>query len=209
MHRVARWQCALAHFNAVNDAQMREMYALRDASVKSYTYDVLLPDTHQRSGLYDASRDAIRMSLVRNPVLMRGGSLILPVDGWADALEDSEESRVFYDALTNAPTPDRVIEQLQGRSLKKGEDRAYLLAHVMQRHHVIAAGAPREQLVRNSHFVPSQDVREAGELAESFAGHTPRALVVRHARRNLPAFAGPYYGSDPFDDALLEINGLE
>lgn len=195
--------------NAVNDALMRELYAMRDASVKSYTYDVLLPDSHQRSGLYDASREAIRMSLMRNSVLMRGGSLILPVDGWADALEDSEESRAFYDALTNAPSPDRVIEQLQGRSLKKGEDRAYLLAHVMQRHHVIAAGAPREQLARNSHFVPSHDVREAGELAESYAGHAPRALVVRHSRRSLPAFAGPFYGGDPFDDALMEINGLE
>lgn len=195
--------------NAVNDALLRELYAMRDASVKSYTYDVLLPDSHQRSGLYDASREAIRMSLVRNPVLMRGGSLILPVDAWADALEDSEEARAFYDALTNAPTPDRVIEQLQGRSLKKGEDRAYLLAHVMQRHHVIAAGAPREQLARDSHFVPSRDVREAGELAESYVGHTPRALVVRHSRRSQPAFSGPLYGSDPFDDALMEINERE
>jgi nickel-dependent lactate racemase len=195
--------------NAVNDALLRELYAMRDAGAQSYAYDVLLPDSQQRSGLYDASLDAIRMSLMRNPVLMRGGSLILPVDAWADALEDSEESRAFYDALTNAPTPDRVIEQLHGRSLKKGEDRAYLLAHVMQRHHVIAAGAPREQLARNSHFVPANDVREAGELAESYAGHAPRALVVRHARRSLPAFAGPFYGSDPFDDALMEINGLE
>lgn len=195
--------------NAVNDALMRELYAMRDASVKSYTYDVLLPDSTHRSGLYDASLEAIRMSLMRNPVLMRGGSLILPIDGWADDQEDSEESRAFYDALTNAPTPDRVIEQLQGRSLKKGEDRAYLLAHVMQRHHVIAAGAPREQLARRSHFVPSKDVREAGELAESYAGHTPRALVVRHSRRSLPGFAGPYYGNDPFDDALMEINGMD
>lgn len=195
--------------NAVNDALTRELYAMRDASVRSYTYDVLLPDSHQRSGLYDVSRDAIRLSLVRNPVLMLGGSLILPVDAWADALEDSEESRAFYDVLTNAPTPDHVIEQLQGRSLKRGEDRAYLLAHVMQRHHVIAAGAPREQLARDSHFVPSRDVREAGELAESYAGHTPRALVVRHARRSHPAFAGSFYDSDPFDDALLEISELE
>ncbi len=195
--------------NAVNDALMREVYAMRDASVKSYAYDVLLPDSNHRAGLYDASREAIRMSLVRNSVLMRGGTLILPVDGWADGLEDSEESRAFYDALTNAPTPDRVIEHLQGRSLKKGEDRAYLLAHVMKRHHVIAAGAPREQLARKSHFLPANDVREAGELAESYAGRAPRALVVRHSRRSLPGFAGPYYGNDPFDDALMEINELE
>jgi nickel-dependent lactate racemase len=195
--------------NAVNDALRRELYAMRDASVKSYSYDVLLPDSNQRAGLYDASLEAIRMGLMRNSVLTRGGSLILPVDGWADGLEDSEESRAFYDVLTNAPTPDRVIEQLQGRSLKKGEDRAYLLAHVMQRHHVIAAGAPREQLARRSHFVPSRDVREAGELAESYAGHTPRALVVRHSRRSLPGFSGPYYGSDPFDDALMEINEMD
>lgn len=195
--------------NAVNDTLMREMYAMRDASVKSYAYDVLLPQSEQRSGLYDASLEAIRMSLMRNSVLVRGGSLILPIDSWADGHEDSEASRAFYDALTNAPSPDRVIEQLQGRSLKKGEDRAYLLAHVMQRHHVIAAGASREQLARNSHFVPSKDVREAGELAESYAGHRPRALVVRHSRRSLPGFAGPYHGNDPFDDALMEINGLD
>lgn len=201
--------------NAVNDALMQVMSNMREASAASSAYDIVLVDTGATQGLFDASTAAIRIGLARNPVLMRGGSLILMADAANDTHNDSDESRAFYDALSNATIPDQVILQLQGRSLQPGEDRAYLLAQVMQRNHVIVAGAQHDQLARASHFLSTPTVREAAELAESFADVRPKALIVRNASRSIPAFGGSYWGSDsandrdsdrdPIDDALIEL----
>jgi hypothetical protein len=188
--------------NAVNDALTELAMTMRDAPVASPTYDVVLAEPGPRNpfGLFDASRAAISIGLMVNPVLMRGGALILPI-GRSDG--DTATSRAFFEALTNAAEPEMVIQQLQGRSLDMGEARAYLLAHVMQRHHLIAAGR-QEQLARDSHFVPASSVREAAELAESFAGRRPRALIVRNPLRTSPTFSGRLDNADPEDDLLIE-----
>ncbi len=196
--------------NAVNDALMQVVANLREANAASSAYDIVLADTGTRQGLFDASSVAIRIGLARNPVLMRGGSLILMVDSADDAHDDNDDARAFYDVLSNATTPDQVILQLQGRSLQPGEDRAYLLAQVMQRNHVVVAGSQHEQLARASHFLSAPSIREAAELAESFADVRPKALIVRNAARSIPVFGGSYWSddsdSDPIDDALIELS---
>ena len=200
--------------NAVNDALTQDIMMMREAGVASTSYDVVVVDTsrHAHRGLFNAARAAINVGLARNPVLMRGGSMILPTiansDLGSDDYEDydNDEERAFYDALTNASSPDLVIQQLRGRSLRPGEERAYLLAHVMQRHHIIAAGPHHEQQARTSHFLSSPNVQDAAELAESFTGSHPRALIVRNAQHSVPAFTGlSWDSSDPFEDALIEL----
>lgn len=178
--------------NEVDDAIADLAEVMSEASVASSAYDVALADTGQRGNdtLFDVSRAAINLSLARNSVLMRGGSVILPV-GQRD--DDSATAQSFYDALTNASSPDLVIQQLQGRSLNSGEARAYLLAHAMQRHHLIAAGPQPEQLARDSHFVASSSVREAAELAENYVGKQPRALIVRRALSTIPVSSGSLF----------------
>lgn len=201
--------CALAvragSPNAVNDALMSIEANLNEASISGEVFDVVLADsgTPLQPNLYDATRAAIHIGLARNPVLMRGGALILPSAGNGD---DSVAGRAFYDALTTGATPDQVILQLQGRSLRKGEDRAYLLARVMQRHHVIAAGSHREHLARASHFLSSPNMRDASELAESFVDHRPRALIVRNASRSVPTASRPFWTSDDSLDELFDLS---
>lgn len=196
--------------NAVNDALTQDIMMMREAGVASTSYDVVVVDTscNAQRGLFNAARAAINVGLARNSVLMRGGSMILPTAAEDDLDNDgdSAEARAFYEALTNASSPDLVIQQLRGRSLRPGEERAYLLAHVMQRHHIIAAGPQREQLARTSHFLSSPNVQDAAELAESFTGSRPRALIVRNAQHSVPAFTGlSWDSSDPFEDALIEL----
>lgn len=186
--------------NAINDALVQVVTDMRDAPTQASSYDVILADAGLDKSLYELSDAAINIGLASNSVLMRGGSMILPINMTDNAIDDSEEAQAFYDAMTNAPTPDLVIQQLQGRSLKRGEDRAYLLAHVMQRHHIIAAGPQREQLVRTSHFVSSPSVRDAAELAESFAGKRPRALVVHTQGWAVPTFSGGTWRVNPITD---------
>jgi nickel-dependent lactate racemase len=193
--------------NAVNDASTETAITLREAGVASASYDVVLAGTgeHSPTGLYGISRAAIHIGLAHRSVVMRGGALILPVGRRED---DGTDAREFYDALTNASDPELVILQLQGRSLGQGARRAYLLAHVMQRNHIIAAGSHPDGLARDSHFLSTRTVREAVELAENFAGPLPRALYVRDALRTLPTYGGPYFGSNPHDDAWIELSRL-
>ncbi|MCS6846285.1 MAG: lactate racemase domain-containing protein [Anaerolineae bacterium] len=188
----------------VDDALADLARSLRESDVDAPIYDVVLaePNWRGRAGgsLFDASLAAIHISLGRNPILMRGGPLILPVERRED---DSAPARAFYDALVNAPSPESVIKQLQGRSLQAGEARAYLLAHAMQRHRLIVAGPQRERLARDIHFLSSPSVREAAELAENFAGAHPRALIVRHALSTMPVFRGPLFAPGPFEEREL------
>lgn len=190
--------------NAVSDATSDVVLALREMRVSSSAYDVILAESGQRSpgGLYDASRAAINIGLARGTVLMRGGALIVPVGKHSD---EGNNARAFYDALAHASEPDIVIQQLQGRSLNRGEQRAYLLAHVMIRHHLIATGPQSDVVARDSHFLSTRSMREAVELAENFAGALPRALRVRDALQTVPIYAGPYFGYDSRDDALIEL----
>lgn len=184
----------------VDDALADAARALQECDVGAPSYDVVLaePSRSGRAGgsLFDAGLAAIHISLGRNPILMRGGSLILPI-GRRD--DDDASARAFYDALTNAPSPESVIKQLQGRSLQAGEARAYLLAHAMQRYRLIVAGPQRERLARDIHFLSSSSVREAAELAENFTGKHPRALIVRHALSTTPVFRGALFSRDSFD----------
>lgn len=190
--------------NAVSDAVSDVVMALREARVASSSYDMILAESGSRSpgSLYDASRAAINIGLSRGSVLMRGGALIVPIGKHGD---EGANARAFYDTLANASEPDLVIQQLQGRSLNRGEQRAYLLAHVMLRHHLIAAGSQSDKVARDSHFLSTHSMREAVELAENFAGSLPRALRVRDALQTVPTYIGPYFGSDPRDDALIEL----
>lgn len=188
----------------VDDALADLAVTLRESSVGAPSYDVVLAEPNwsgrMGGGLFDASLAAIHISLAHNPVLMRGGSLILPVSRRGD---DSASARAFYDALTNAPSPEAVIQQLRGRSLLTGEARAYLLAHALQRCHLIVAGPHQERLMHDSHFLSSPSVREAAELAENFAGKHPRALIVRHALSTVPVFRGPLFVLDPSGSAEI------
>lgn len=188
----------------VDDALTNLARTLRESDVGAPSYDVVLaePNWSGRAGgsLFDASLAAIHISLGRNPILMRGGPLILPVERRED---DSAPARAFYDALTNASSPESVIKQLQGRSLQAGEARAYLLAHAMQRHRLIVAGPQRERLAHDIHFLSSPSVREAAELAENFTGKHPRALIVRHALSTTPVFRGTLFALDPFEEHEL------
>lgn len=178
---------------AVRSAVMRRIADLRESAVPESSYDVVVaaavPGLPQN--LYDATALALQQGLAPSSVLARGGSLIVPTNGQLG--DDRAEAQAFYETLTNASAPEQVIQQLSGRTLRAGEDRAYLLAHLMGRHRVIVVGAEHEQLVRDSHLIPARTLTEALEIAELFAEDSRRALIVPQASVTLPVFS-PFAG---------------
>ncbi|MCS7055662.1 MAG: lactate racemase domain-containing protein [Thermoflexales bacterium] len=182
---------------SVDDALADQAAALRESNVSRPSYDVVLADPsrngHTAGSLFEASLAAIRLSLGRAPILLRGSPLILPVEGCEDG---SSAARDFYNALINTASPELIIKQLQGRSLQAGEARAYLLAHAMQRNRLIIAGPQPERLARDFPILSSSSIREAAELAGNFTGKRPRALIVRHALSTTPVFRGLFSTPD-------------
>lgn len=167
---------------AVVNAELTLMaHTLREASA-SFSADLLVADMGQ-TDFYAASRAAINIGLASDSALMRGGVMVLPAIEAQEA-DDAGEVEAFYDALENGDTTEDVIRRLSGRALRPGESRAYMLAHVMQRHPIITVADANEHTPR--HVINVRTLTEAAELAETVLGHRPRALVLQRARSALP-----------------------
>lgn len=189
----------------VRAVMQQRLAELREAPVRHAAYDalVLAAPRRQPQSLFDAVSAVVAQGLSPTSVLAQGGTLIVPVtDGMGD---ESQAAQAFYDALTNADSPEQAVHLLRGRTLREGEERAYLLAQLLQRHRVIAVGTPREQLARSSHFIPARTVTEALEITESLVDHPLRVLLVKRPRVTRPVFS-PFLA--PLDGILDEHGDL-
>jgi hypothetical protein len=156
-------------------------HTLREASA-SFSANLLVADMGQ-TDFYAASRAAINIGLAADSALERGGVLVLPAIE-AQQADEAGEVEAFYDALENGATTEDVIRRLSGRALRPGESRAYMLAHVMQRHPIITVADATEHTPR--HVINVRTLTEATELAETVLGNRPRTLVLQRARSALP-----------------------
>ncbi|MDW8053767.1 MAG: hypothetical protein RMJ86_04405 [Anaerolineae bacterium] len=185
--------------SGVRAAMQRRIAELREAPVRHAAYDALVLAAPRRrpQSLFEAASTVVSQGLSPTSVLAHDGVLIVPVTG--DMGDQSAAAQAFYDALTNADSPEQAVHLLRGRALREGEERAYLLAHLMQRHRVIAVGAPHERLARNSHFIPARNLMEALEITESLVDHPPRVLLIKRPRVTRPVFS-PFLAT--LDDIL-------
>jgi hypothetical protein len=137
--------------------------------------------------IYHASRAAVAIGLAQEPVLVKGGVIILPVRCPPTPPADTRE-RQFYEALSGACDMDTVLRQLSQRGIRTGEQRAYMLAQIMiaQQYHVIAAGPDCADLARDCGLIPAHTMLEAASLAETIVGKSPRVLMLPHAAHLIP-----------------------
>jgi hypothetical protein len=179
-------------------------HTLREAPTGK-TYDLLIAEPGIAS-IYRASRAAIQIGLAQDSALMRGGVMLFPVDP-ALAEDDAGEFAQFVGALEAGGSTADVIRQLGNRALEPGEDSAYLLAHVIQRHPVIAVGLDAAQSPR--HLLGARTMAEATELAETMLGHKPRTLFLQRALSAVPVASRFQRSDDEVVDDLLRDIDLE
>ncbi len=171
---------------------------LRAASV-STSYDLLIAEPGD-TDLFHASAAAIQIGLTPDSALSRGGIMVLPVAP-DDALPTGDAAD-FYGALANGDSSEEVIKLLRDKTLSRGQGRAYLLAHVLQRHPVITIGLD-QQPGRPKHMTHVRDMAEAADFAEILLGQRPRALLLPNARRSVPVANRFQQSDDDVVDALL------
>ncbi|MCS6940902.1 MAG: lactate racemase domain-containing protein [Roseiflexus sp.] len=143
--------------------------------------------------LYQASRAATYLALAEHTPLLPGAPILLPAPIPEGAGEGAGERR-FFDALSNAASPQQLLEDLRRTGFPAGAQRAYILAQVLVRHPIIVVGAQHPDIVRacHMHAVPDMaaGVALADRLARAAFNLAPDAplefLDVPHALLTLP-----------------------
>lgn len=138
--------------------------------------------------LYQASRAASYLQFAPTPVVRRGGVIIVPAACPEGAGEGAGEQR-FLAAMAAPGGAAEVISRARRDGIRPGEQRAYVMALVLQDVDVIVAGIADPEIARAVGFVPAASVEEALAVAAAKVGTSADVLIVPHALQTLPIVA--------------------
>jgi nickel-dependent lactate racemase len=135
--------------------------------------------------LYQATRAASYLHFAPTPAVREGGVIIVPAPLPEGAGQGAGEER-FYRALSEAPSPQAVIDDAHAHGYPPGQQRAYIMAKVLQHCAVVIVGAQDPDLVRRAHMLAVPTMDDAFALVAARCGPTADVLVVPHATLTLP-----------------------
>jgi nickel-dependent lactate racemase len=137
------------------------------------------------ANLYQASRAASYLQFAPTPVVRSGGAIVLPAPCPEGAGEGIGERR-FFSAMSAPGGPAAVIERARRDGIRPGEQRANVMARVLEYIAVIVAGSERPEIAEAMGIRTAPTIETALDLALEIAGSPARALVVPHALLTLP-----------------------
>ncbi len=135
--------------------------------------------------LYQATRAASYIYFAPIPVVKPGGFIIVPAPCEEGPGQGVGEQR-FFEMLKNAPDVRSILEDVRQHGLKSGEQRAFIMAKVLEGCRVIIAGAKDPEMVRLAKMIPAADLEEAFRIVSAELGGRAEVLVVPHALLTLP-----------------------
>ena len=140
------------------------------------------------ANLYQASRAASYLQFAPTPVVRTGGVIILPAACPEGAGQGSGEQR-FLAAMRDGGGPAAIIARARRDGIRPGEQRAFVMARVLEDVTIIVAGAEHPAEIRSMGFQTALTVEAALADAVAMVGDRPRVLVVPHALLTLPIVA--------------------
>jgi nickel-dependent lactate racemase len=135
--------------------------------------------------LYQASRAPSYMHFAPTPVVRPGGFYIIPARCEEGAGSGVGEQR-FLAAMRDAPSIEFILEDARRNGYPPGQQRAFVMAKVLEEASVIIVGSECPQVVRACKMIPADTMEQALELACSAVGPAADVLVVPHAMLTLP-----------------------
>ncbi len=139
--------------------------------------------------LYQASRAASYLHFAPTPAVRAGGVIIVPAPLPEGAGQGAGEER-FYRALSEAPTPQAIIDDAHAHGYPPGQQRAYVMAQVLRHCSVVIVGARDPDLVRRAHMDAVPTMADAFALVAARCGPAADVLIVPHATLTLPVVTG-------------------
>jgi nickel-dependent lactate racemase len=138
------------------------------------------------ANIYQASRAASYLFFAPTSVVKEGGVLIVPALTPEGAGEGVGEQR-FLEEMRGAVDIPSLIEELRRNGYPPGAQRAFVMAKVMEKNHVIFVGSETPGLVRQMHMIPAEHMDQAFHIATNKMGRSDLdVLVVPHALMTLP-----------------------
>ncbi|MDD3826585.1 MAG: nickel-dependent lactate racemase [Anaerolineae bacterium] len=149
------------------------------------------------ANLYQASRAASYLFFAPTPVVKPGGYFIVPAPCGEGAGEGVGEQR-FLKAMQEAPDVQFILDDARRNGYPPGQQRAFVMAKVLEKNPVIVVGAQDADLVRSAKFLPAPTMQAAFDMVRQAMGDGPLdprsglkgqgldVLVVPHALLTLP-----------------------
>lgn len=150
------------------------------------------------TNLYQASRAASYLVFGPAPVVRPGGFIIVPARLDEGPGRGPGEER-FFRTMRDAPDVGAIIEEARTRGYQAGEQRAFVMAKVLEHCRVIVVGSEYPEVVRQAKMIPAATMAEAFGLVEAELGRRVSALLVPHALLTVPVLTG---GGPGLKDAL-------
>mgnify|MGYP001029078694 FL=1 len=137
------------------------------------------------SNLYQASRAPSYLFFAPTSVVRPGGVFIIPARCEEGAGAGVGEQR-FLKAMSESTDVQSILEDARRNGYPPGQQRAFVMAKVLEQTQVIIVGSECPNLVAACKMIPAKDMDEALGIAAQMVGNNARVLVVPHAMLTLP-----------------------
>jgi len=137
------------------------------------------------SNLYQVSRVATYLFFAPTCIVRPGGYFIIPARCEEGAGSGIGEQR-FFASLRDAPDIPFILNDARRNGYPAGQQRAFVLAKVLEQSHVIIVGSEHPEAVSACKMIPASDMDEAFRIAAADVGFDCDVLIVPHALQTLP-----------------------
>jgi nickel-dependent lactate racemase len=145
------------------------------------------------TNLYQASRAASYLFFAPSPVVKPGGAFIVPAPCGEGAGDGVGEQR-FLRAMQDAPDIRTILDDARKHGYPPGQQRAFVMAKVLEQNDVILVGAEDPDLIRSAKFLAAPTMEVAFAMVSQNLGEELEALIVPHALLTLPILEGETQG---------------
>ncbi len=145
------------------------------------------------TNLYQASRAASYLFFAPSPVVKPGGAFIVPAPCGEGAGDGVGEQR-FLRAMQDVPDIHTILDDARKHGYPPGQQRAFVMAKVLEQNDVILVGAEDPDLIRSAKFLAAPTMEAAFAMVSKNLGEELEALIVPHALLTLPILEGETQG---------------
>lgn len=136
--------------------------------------------------IYQASRAASYLFFAPICVVKEGGVIIVPAPTPEGAGDGVGEQR-FLEKMSSAADMPSLLAELRRTGYPPGAQRAFVMAKVLEKAHVIFVGSETPDVVRQLHMTSASDMNDALRIsAERIGRDDLDVLIVPHAMLTLP-----------------------
>lgn len=173
--------------NDVHNALVAKARQLYEVPAPNAPYDVAVAGigAPKDANLYQATRGATYLGLSADPIIRRGGVIIVPAS-LPEGGGQGRGERNFMQLLHRFGPTGEMLDYLRENGCRAGDQRAFMVAQLRQDYRLIIVGSPKHLIFEaNLDHAPTMD--EALYAAQKMVRtDAPKLLIVPHSLQTLP-----------------------